>query len=73
MHDLQMHLEKLRKLVAECEAIQDKATEVTKKELFVRLAQHFKVLAGEIERALDGGHLGNRRHECEEYESPCWH
>jgi hypothetical protein len=54
MQDMQRHLEKMRKLVAECETIRDQASEATKRELFARLAEHFKVLAAEIERAIDG-------------------
>jgi hypothetical protein len=46
------HLEKLRTQTAECEIIRDLATHRNKRELFSRLAEHFKVLAAEIEKAL---------------------
>jgi hypothetical protein len=36
----------------------DLATEPKKRELFTRLAEHFKVLATELERALPGQHDG---------------
>jgi hypothetical protein len=52
MQDKQAHLEKLRVQIAECEMIRDLATEPKKRELFTRLADRFKVLAGEIERAM---------------------
>jgi hypothetical protein len=52
MKDKQAHLEKLRVQIAECEMIRDLATEPKKRELFARLAERFKVLAGEIERAM---------------------
>ena len=46
------HLEKLRVQISECELIRDLATEPKKRELFTRLAEHFKMLAGEIEKAM---------------------
>jgi hypothetical protein len=49
MKDMLAHLEKLRVQIAECEMIRDLATDRKKRELFDRLAQHFKVLAGELE------------------------
>ena len=52
MKDMQAHLEKLRAQIAECEMIHNLATDRKKRELFARLAEHFKVLAGEIERAI---------------------
>jgi hypothetical protein len=52
MKDMQTHVEKLRKLVAECEQIRDLATEVAKRELFDKLAKNFTVQAAEIERAI---------------------
>jgi hypothetical protein len=53
MKDMQAHLEKLHAQVAEYEAIRDLATDKTKRELFAKLAQHFKVLAAEVERAIN--------------------
>ena len=52
MKDMQNQLEKLRTQAAECELIRDLATDKQKRELFARLADHFKVLAAEIERAM---------------------
>jgi len=52
MQDMRTHLEKLQVQVAECEMIRDLATDPTKRELFARLAEHFKILAAEIERAM---------------------
>jgi hypothetical protein len=52
MKDMQAYLEKLRMQIAECEMIRDLATEHKKRELFTRLAEHFKVLAAEIENAI---------------------
>ena len=54
MKDMQAQLEKLRTQAAECEMIRDLATDTQKRELFARLAAHFKVLAAEIERAIAG-------------------
>jgi hypothetical protein len=53
MRDMQVHLERLRMQAAECEAIRDSATDKTKRELFAKLAQHFEVLAAEVERAMN--------------------
>jgi hypothetical protein len=52
MKDMQVHLEKLRLQIAECELIRDLATDKAKRELFKKLAEHFKVLAAEVERAI---------------------
>lgn len=52
---MKAHLEKLRVQIAECEIIRDLATDRKKRELFGRLAEHHKVLAGEIERAIAAG------------------
>lgn len=48
MKDMQEHLEKLRVQIAECEMIRDLATDPKKRDLFARLAEHHKVLAGEL-------------------------
>ena len=53
MKDMQLHLDKLRMQAAECEMIRDLATDRMKRELFAKLAQHFKVLAAEVERAMN--------------------
>jgi hypothetical protein len=52
MQDMVEALEKLRVQVAECEMIRDLATDKVKRELFTKLAAHFKVLAAEVERAI---------------------
>jgi len=52
MKDMQTHLEKLRVQVAECEMIRDLATDPAKRDLFAKLAEHFKVLVAEVERAI---------------------
>ena len=52
MKDMLAHLEKLRVQIVECELIRDLATDSVKRELFNRLAEHYKVLAGEVERAI---------------------
>jgi hypothetical protein len=52
MKDMQAHLEKLQIQIAECEMIRDLATDPKKRELFSKLAEHFRVLAGEIEKTM---------------------
>ena len=52
MRDMQAHLEKLRTETAECEMIARLATDRAKQELFAKLAEHYKVLASELERAI---------------------
>lgn len=52
MKDMREHLEKPRVQIAECEIIRDLATDLKKRELFGRLAEHHKVLAAEIENAM---------------------
>jgi hypothetical protein len=49
---MRTHLEKLRTQVAECELIRDLTTDKAKRELFNRLAEHLRVLASEVERAI---------------------
>jgi hypothetical protein len=46
------HLEKLRVQIAECELIRDLATDKAKRALFDRLAEHSRVLAADLERAI---------------------
>jgi hypothetical protein len=55
MKDMQAHLEKLRSDAAECALISNFATNLEKKELFTRLAEHLTVLASEVERAIAKG------------------
>lgn len=52
MKDLQAHLEKLRMEAADCEMIARLATDKIKQQLFIKLAEHYKVLAAEVERAM---------------------
>jgi hypothetical protein len=47
--------------LAECEMIRDFATDPKKRELFTGLAEHFRILAAELERALAG--RGHKIHE----------
>ena len=58
MKDMQTHLEKLRNETAEFEINAKLATDKAKSELFTRLAQHYKVLASEVERAIKGKEVG---------------
>lgn len=55
MKDMQEHLQRLQVQIAECEMIRDLATDSKKRELFTRLAEHFKVLASEIEKVMNAG------------------
>jgi hypothetical protein len=50
---MEAHLEKLHKDAAECELISQLATDVGKRDLFNRLSAHLKVLAGEVESAIE--------------------
>ncbi|WP_167386896.1 hypothetical protein [Bradyrhizobium mercantei] len=52
MKDMQAHLEKLRIEAEECELISKLATNQTKKDLFARLAAHYRALAAEVEKAM---------------------
>jgi hypothetical protein len=52
MQDMVAQLEKLRRDAAEAQLICDLATDMRKRELFAKLASHFRVLAGEIEKAI---------------------
>ena len=62
MQDMQTHLETLRAEAAECEKIAKLATDEAKRELFARLARHYRVLALALQlptcfemRTLSGG------------------
>jgi hypothetical protein len=52
MQDMKVHLEKLRTDAAECALIRDLATDIKKRELFTRLAEHLSLLASEVEAAI---------------------
>jgi hypothetical protein len=45
-------MEKLRVQVSECELIRDLTTDEAKRDLFNRLAEHYRVLAGEVEKTI---------------------
>jgi hypothetical protein len=52
MKDMQNHLESLLRQSAECELISDLATDKQKRELFAKLAEHHRILAAEVQRAI---------------------
>jgi hypothetical protein len=52
MKDMQIHLEHLRRHAAECRLISDLATDIGKRELFAKLADHHKMLADQVEEAM---------------------
>jgi hypothetical protein len=58
MKDMQAQLEKLRTEAAECELIANLTTDKAKQEPFTTLAQHYKVLAFEVERAINKKEAG---------------
>jgi hypothetical protein len=51
--DYEASLEKLRSDAAEAALIRDLATDVAKREMFDRLAQHLDQLADDVERAMN--------------------
>ena len=53
MQDMQAQLVKLREQAAEFDRIASRATDAVKQELFTRLAEHFTVLASEVEKAIE--------------------
>ena len=52
MQDLMAHLEKLRIDAEDCALISKLATDMQKRELFARLAEHLGALASEVERVI---------------------
>ena len=52
MKDMEAHLEKLLNDAEECALISKLATDIAKRELFAKLAEHLKILAAEVERAI---------------------
>jgi hypothetical protein len=52
MKDMQSQLDNLLEQATECSRVAAKATDAAKQELFTRLAQHFTVLASEVEKAI---------------------
>ena len=53
MKDYEASLEKLRSDAAEAALIRDLATDMAKREMFDRLAQHLGRLADDVERAMN--------------------
>ena len=53
MRDIKVHLEKLQRDAAECRLIGDLATDADKRALFSRLADHYEVLARELQNELE--------------------
>jgi hypothetical protein len=53
MEDMRAQLVKLREQAAEFTGIASRATDAAKQELFGRLADHFLVLASEVEKAIE--------------------
>ena len=53
MKDYEASLEKLRSDAAEAALIRDLATDMAKREMFDRLAQHLDQLADDVERAMN--------------------
>jgi hypothetical protein len=49
---MQAQLEKLQTEAANCELIAKLATDPIKRETFAKLAEHFGVLAGEVQKAM---------------------
>ncbi|HZR87492.1 MAG TPA: hypothetical protein VFB02_11840 [Bradyrhizobium sp.] len=52
MKDMQTQLEKLLTEASECALIASLATSKPKRDLFARLAEHYRVLASEVEKAI---------------------
>ena len=52
MNDMQAHLETLRKNIAECERLQKRQKGKIKRDIFRSVAAHYRVLAGELEKAV---------------------
>jgi hypothetical protein len=54
MKDMQKHLDSLRRDAAERQRISDGTTDKAKQDLFARLAEHHRVLAAEVKKAIAG-------------------
>jgi hypothetical protein len=59
MLDMNTHLEKLRADAAECQLISDLATHPLKRELFAKLAEHYRTLAAQVQHAIDDPSMGD--------------
>ncbi len=55
MKDIHRHLEKLRDEASACAMIASEATDKMKRDLFVKLSQHFSMLADQVEQAIAKG------------------
>lgn len=53
MQEMYQQLEKLRTEAANCELISRLATNPIKRETFAKLAEHYGVLAGEVQKAIE--------------------
>ncbi|BBC00927.1 hypothetical protein ABIF38_007276 [Bradyrhizobium japonicum] len=60
MQDMLTHLEKLRRDAAECALIRDLATDMRKRELFSKLAEHLTALAAEVEETINAARKGDQ-------------
>jgi hypothetical protein len=49
---MRAHLERLRAQIAECERLERAARSKIKRDIFAKLAAHYSVLAGELEKAI---------------------
>ena len=68
MRDMQTQLEKLRQQLSECERIRDLASDPAKRDVFAKLAEHFKLLVADLEQAIAGRgssdtFLGRKTHD----------
>jgi hypothetical protein len=52
MKDMQVQLEMLRNEAAKCSRLAKLATDKSKRNLFEKLAQHYSVLASEVQKAI---------------------
>ena len=52
MKDMQAHLEMLRAQITECERLGWRSKRKIKRDIFEKLASHYKVLAAELEQAI---------------------
>ena len=52
MQDMQKHRDILLREAEECQLVSDRATDPAKRELFAKLAEHHRMLAAEVDRAI---------------------
>lgn len=53
MKDMESQLETLLAQAAECASVAGRSADTKKRDLFDRLSQHYRVLAAEVQRAID--------------------